>query len=194
MRQAEPGAQVHFCRASPLPWLRRRCQLRTSCALARRSHGRSPAQQRPRNRPQKPRGFYDGTDKHDDHDLREPVSVGVAGGFGTLLRPGRRRADSSLSAFSTARSIPRSSNPHAATTGAQSRTKRPPAVAVGLRPVIARATSASRKRRKSRAGFFLGRPPRLSRSSSNQVLIGWLILSMAYLSSAGPSLSPIACR
>jgi hypothetical protein len=70
-----------------------------------------------------------------DHELAEPLSVGVAGGFGILLKPFRCSADSSFIAFSTDRSIPRSSKRQAATTTAQSRTKRPRAVAVALRPI-----------------------------------------------------------
>ena len=59
-----------------------------------------------------------------DHELAEPLSVGVAGGLGILLKPFRCSLDSSFIAFSTARSIPRSPNPQATTTAAQSRTKR----------------------------------------------------------------------
>ena len=110
-----------------------------------------------------------------DHELAEPLSVGVAGGLGILLKPFRCSVVSSFIAFSTDRSIPRSSKPQAATTAAQSRTNRPRAVAVALRPMTTGAASASRKSRRSRAGFLVGRPPRFNLSTANQVLIGWLI-------------------
>jgi hypothetical protein len=120
--------------------------------------------------------------------------AGSQGALGLFLKPFLLCLDSSFIAFSTARSIPRGPNLQATTTAAQSRTKRPPAVAVGLLPMTAGAASASRKRRKSRATFFVGRPPRLQRSSSIQVLIGWLIRSTKCMRSSPPcsSREPVA--